>query len=89
MGHQPTADISNWFAPTTPGMRANQGLTLAARTVPVTVKVPASRKRIRCLFPAEVLTHDAVSGVLAGVRDEFITSVYPMGYKERTSPRVF
>lgn len=80
MGHQPTADMSSWFAPTTAGMSANQRFTLAASTVPVTVKVPARKKRMRCFFPAVVLTHDAVSGVAVRVRCEFIGAVYPTGY---------
>jgi len=44
MGHQPTADMGNWFAPTTAGMSANQRFTLAASTVPVTVKVPRQKE---------------------------------------------
>ena len=88
MGHQPTADISNWFAPTTTGMRANHRFTLAARTVPVTAKVPASRKRIRCFFLTVVLTHDEVFCVSVEARCEFIGSIYPMGYKENFAKNV-
>jgi hypothetical protein len=88
MGHQPTADISNWFAPTTAGMRANHRFTLAARTVPVTAKVPASRKRIRCFFLTVVLTHDEVFCVSVEARCEFRGSIYPMGYKENFAKNV-
>lgn len=79
MGHQPTADMSNWFAPTTAGTSANQRFTLAASTVPVTVKVPARKKRMRCFFLEVVLTHEAVWGVATRVRREFTGSATPAG----------
>lgn len=83
MGHQPSADMNNWLAPTRAGMSANQRFTLTASTVPVTVKVPARKKRMRCFFPAVVLRHDAVSGVTVRVRGECIGVVYPSGYIKR------
>ena len=85
MGHQPSADMNSWFAPTTAGMSANQRFTLAASTVPVTVKVPARKKRMRCFFPAVVLTHDALSVVAVMVGCEFIGAVYPIGYTKESN----
>ena len=82
VGHRPTADISNRFAPTAAGMRGNHRFTLAARTVPVTVNVPAARKRIRCFFPAVELLHNERSDVSLEVRCEFIGSSFPTGYKQ-------
>ncbi len=84
MGHQPSADMNNWLAPTTAGMRANQRFTLTASTVPITVKVPARKNRMRCFFPAVVRAHDAVSGVAVRVRCEFIRELYPIGYVNKT-----
>ena len=72
MGHQPSADMNSWFAPTTAGMSANQRFTLVASTVPATVKVPARKKRMRCFFPAVVLTHEAVLVTAITLRYEFI-----------------
>lgn len=48
MGHQPTADISHWFAPTSRGTAANHRLTLSDRTVPTRTNVPPRKNKIRC-----------------------------------------
>ena len=47
-GHHPVATRRSWLAPTSPGKSANHRFTLAARIVPVSVKVPAKKNRIRC-----------------------------------------
>ena len=81
MGHQPVADMNNWFAPTTAGTKANHELTLTINTVPTKVKVPASRKRTLCLVPATFLLQDGGLEEPRDVWGEFIESVYLLGYR--------
>jgi len=71
--------MKSWFAPTTAGITANQRFTPTASAVPVSVKVPASKNRMRCLLLVKGAAQESV-GVLDRSRVRFILPLYPMGY---------
>ncbi len=90
MGHQPIPAMKSWLAPTTAGIKANQIDEVRANKPPISEKLPARRKSIRCFGEFAVAAQEgdvAVVVIRLVVRSRGIDLRYHPGYKFMRRPQ--